>query len=86
MTLKASTEVQYKTFLDEIVGLMKTQEDFLTMMHMTVCECEAIDKAEETCVFFNLYIYIYSCVYVRCPPTKEAALLQMSKLRVPQIT
>ena len=54
LTTKASQKEEYKTFKDELLAIMKEQEKFFDKMHMFVCECESMDKAQVNVFLFNI--------------------------------
>jgi len=47
MAMKAKQEESYNAFLGELKGLMKAQEEFLSETHMSIVECESLDKASD---------------------------------------
>ena len=56
MTMKAKQEDSYKAFQDEIETLMKAQEAFLVDTHMSICECESLDKASDFFYKNNIFV------------------------------
>ena len=74
MTMKANHDESFKVFLGQMENLIKSIENFLGDMHMTICECELMDKASDpflltyaydaTSIYKYIYIYIYIYVYV----------------------
>ena len=54
MTMKANQDESFKVFQGQMDSLIKSHENFLGDMHMTICECESMDKASD--LFVNTCI------------------------------
>ena len=74
MTMKANHDDSFKVFCRQIATLVTSMEKFLGDMHMTICECELMDKASDlflltyaydaTSIYKYIYIYIYICICI----------------------
>ena len=52
MAAKTATEPSYDNFLTELTALMSQQDKFKSGVQELICECEMLDKVEETFFLF----------------------------------